>query len=127
MIWVTSASPPPARRWGQPSDPNRIPDFYERFADHPYRAMALNGWPIAVGLLAFAVLFAFFFPLLSDFWPHGEVARRYGVFDEERGFAHRGTFFADPDGIVRWGTVGEPGQARDFSGYHATLARLIGA
>ena len=24
----------------------------------------------------------FEFPLLADFWPHGEVARRYGVFDE---------------------------------------------
>lgn len=65
MIWVTSASPPPARRWGQPSDPNRTPDFYERSADHPYRAMALNGWPVAVGLLVIAVVFAFFFPLLG--------------------------------------------------------------
>lgn len=65
MIWVTSASPPPARRWGQPSDPNRAPEFYERSADHPYRAMALNGWPVAFGLLVFAVLFAFFFPLLG--------------------------------------------------------------
>jgi alkyl hydroperoxide reductase subunit AhpC len=29
---------------------------------------------------------------LADFWPHGEVARAYGVFNEERGFANRGTF-----------------------------------
>ena len=34
----------------------------------------------------------FQFGLLSDFWPHGEVARRYGVFDDDRGIAVRGTF-----------------------------------
>ncbi len=27
--------------------------------------------------------------LLSDFWPHGEVARKYGMFDEEAGFSKR--------------------------------------
>src|SRR5712691_2109654 len=35
------------------------------------------------------------FGLLSDFWPHGEVARSYGVFDEKAGFAQRGTFIID--------------------------------
>src|SRR5262249_35664635 len=35
------------------------------------------------------------FPLLADFWPHGEVAQAYGVFNEERGFANRGTFLID--------------------------------
>ena len=42
-----------------------------------------------------------FFPLLSDFWPHGEVARRYGVLDDEEGFALRGTFLVDRDGLAR--------------------------
>ncbi len=65
MTWVTSASPQPARRWDQPSPSGKVPDFYERSADHPYRAMALNGWPIALGLLVIAVIFAFFFPLLG--------------------------------------------------------------
>lgn len=65
MTGVTSASPQPSRRWVQPSASGRVPDFYERFADHPYRAMALNGWPIAVGLLVIVVVFAFFFPLLG--------------------------------------------------------------
>ena len=69
----------------------------------------------------------YFFPLLSDFWPHGQVARHYGVFDEGAGFAHRGTFFLDPDGVVRWALVNEPGARRDFSGFHATLASIIGA
>ena len=30
------------------------------------------------------------FPVLSDFWPHGAVAKSYGVFNEELGCADRG-------------------------------------
>ncbi|HSJ20302.1 MAG TPA: peroxiredoxin, partial [Nocardioidaceae bacterium] len=41
-------------------------------------------------------------PLLSDFWPHGEVAAAYGVLDTERGCPTRSTFVLDRDGIVRW-------------------------
>lgn len=39
------------------------------------------------------------FPVLSD--PSGEVARAYGVFDDERGFARRWTFFIEPGGTIR--------------------------
>ncbi len=42
----------------------------------------------------------FTFPILSDFWPHGEVARSYGVFNEQLGCANRGTFVIDRDGVV---------------------------
>jgi mycoredoxin-dependent peroxiredoxin len=42
------------------------------------------------------------FPLLSDFWPHGEVSRAYGVFDEERGVARRSSYVVDREGVVRW-------------------------
>ena len=53
------------------------------------------------------------FPLLSDFWPHGEVARSYGVFSEKTGFAIRGTFLVDTSGVLRWSVVNGPGEARD--------------
>ena len=33
--------------------------------------------------------------LLSDFWPHGEVAKLYNVFDEENGFAQRANIIVD--------------------------------
>lgn len=102
-----------------------IRDHLAKFQNEHVQTVAISCDPM-FSLRAWDDREAFFFPLLSDFWPHGEVARRYGVFDEQRGFAHRGTFFADPDGIVQWATVGEPGSARDFSGYHHTLARLIG-
>lgn len=73
-------------------------------------------------LRAYADRDGYFFPLLSDFWPHGEVARAYGVFDEAAGAARRGTFLIDPDGIIRWSLVTGIGERRDFSGYHAALA-----
>jgi peroxiredoxin (alkyl hydroperoxide reductase subunit C) len=66
----------------------------------------------------------YFFPLLSDFWPHGQVARDFGVFNEKAGAAVRGTFLIDRQGIVRWSLVNGIGQARDFSGYHEALAQL---
>lgn len=40
--------------------------------------------------------------LLSDFWPHGEVAQAYGIFREEDGVSQRAAFIVDEDGIVQW-------------------------
>ena len=40
-------------------------------------------------------------PLLSDFWPHGEVARRYGVLRKE-GYGERAIFVVDKEGIIRY-------------------------
>jgi peroxiredoxin len=64
------------------------------------------------------------FPLLSDFWPHGEVARAYGVFDENMGIATRGTFIIDLNGVVRWRVLNPVPQARDIAEYQKALAEL---
>lgn len=77
-------------------------------------------------LRAWADIEGHFFPLLSDFWPHGATASAYGVFSTERGTAGRGTFLIDKDGVVRWTLVNPPGLARDFSSYREALARLRG-
>lgn len=66
----------------------------------------------------------YFFPLLSDYWPHGGVAQAFGVFNEKAGAALRGTFLVDTEGVVRWSLVNEIGEGRDFSGYHAALKDL---
>ena len=66
----------------------------------------------------------FGFALLSDFWPHGSVAKSYGVFDENRGAATRGTFIIDKDGVVRWKVVNPIPQARDLAEYQKVLAGL---
>lgn len=44
----------------------------------------------------------FGFPLLTDHWPHGEIASAYGVFDSEVGCARRVTFLIDAEGVVQW-------------------------
>jgi len=43
--------------------------------------------------------------LLSDFWPHGAVAERYGIFRKEDGFSERAVVIIDGDGIVRFSKV----------------------
>ena len=47
------------------------------------------------------------YALASDFWPHGEAARAYGVFDETSGTPVRGTFLIDKQGIVVWSLVND--------------------
>ncbi|KND45013.1 MULTISPECIES: peroxiredoxin [Streptomyces] len=64
------------------------------------------------------------YPLLSDFWPHGEVSRAYGVFDADKGCAVRGTFIVDKEGIVRWSVVNALPDARDLNEYLAALDTL---
>jgi peroxiredoxin len=66
----------------------------------------------------------FQFPLLSDFWPHGAVAKAYGIFDADRGVAVRGTFVIDKQGVVRWKVVNPIPQARDIADYQKALAAL---
>ncbi|QWF83104.1 peroxiredoxin [Amycolatopsis sp. CA-230715] len=64
------------------------------------------------------------FPLLSDFWPHGEVAKSYGVFNEGAGLANRGTFLIDTTGVVRFAEVNQPGEARDQEAWKKAVAEL---
>ena len=64
------------------------------------------------------------FPVLSDFWPHGEVAKAYGVFNEEAGCAFRGSYIIDKEGILRWQVVNGMGDARNIADYKDALAAL---
>jgi mycoredoxin-dependent peroxiredoxin len=66
----------------------------------------------------------FGFRLLSDFWPHGDVSKLYGVFDENVGVSTRGTFIIDKSGTVRWKVVNPIPQARDIADYQKALAGL---
>jgi peroxiredoxin (alkyl hydroperoxide reductase subunit C) len=64
------------------------------------------------------------FPLLADFWPHGAVAQAYGVFNETTGFANRGTFLVDKDGIVRFAEMNQPGEGRDAEAWRSAIKAL---
>ncbi|WGD38552.1 peroxiredoxin [Lysinibacter sp. HNR] len=65
------------------------------------------------------------FDLLADFWPHGQVAKEYGVFLEEKGFANRATFIIDKNGVIQASFVTIPGEARDIQSYRDALAVLV--
>jgi mycoredoxin-dependent peroxiredoxin len=80
--------------------------------DHPF---TLKAWAQAQG---------YEFPLLADFWPHGEVAQAYGVFNEGAGFALRGTFLVDKSGTVQFAEVNGPGEARDQDSWKKAVAAL---
>jgi peroxiredoxin len=54
---------------------------------------------------AFAEARSLHFPLLADFQPKGEVARRYGVYREDDGTTERALFVIDAEGTIRWSYV----------------------
>ena len=64
------------------------------------------------------------FSVLADFWPHGQVAKDYGVFLEEHGISNRATFVIDKDGVLVAKFVTAPGQARSLDEYDRALATL---
>jgi len=80
--------------------------------DSPY---AQKAWANAEG---------FTFTQLADFWPHGAVARDYGVFNEEKGFAFRGTFLVDREGLIRFAEQNPPGEPRDQNLWRKAVSAL---
>lgn len=67
----------------------------------------------------------YFFPLLSDFWPHGEVARAFDVFDEERGCPRRSSYVVDKDGRVRWAVHNAMPEGRDLDEHLKQLTAVL--
>ncbi len=64
------------------------------------------------------------FSVLADFWPHGAVAKQYGVFLEEAGISNRATFVIDKNGNLAAKFITAPGQARNLDEYDKALASL---
>ena len=67
----------------------------------------------------------FQFPVLSDYWLHGEVTKAYGAFNEATGTANRFTFALDADGVIREVINTDAlGTAREFDSYLEALAKI---
>jgi len=64
----------------------------------------LTAWAKSLGGISY--------PLLSDFWPHGEVARCYGVLRHE-GYSERAIFVLDRQSIVRYIDIHDISQQPD--------------
>ena len=75
-------------------------------------------------LRAYAQAQGYAFDLLADFWPHGAVAQRYGVFDPVRGMAGRSTFLITAGGVVADLFSTPSGQARPLARYRQALELL---
>lgn len=98
-------------------------DDLSAFQNESVQLLAISCDPV-FSQRAFADHEGYKFPLLSDFWPHGAVSKTYGIFDEERGRANRGTFVIDKAGIVRWQVINGGGDARNVGDYKAAIAAL---
>ncbi|MBI3536995.1 MAG: redoxin domain-containing protein [Chloroflexi bacterium] len=64
------------------------------------------------------------YPLVADYWPHGAVAKMYGVFNEERGRSDRALFIVDTKGIIRWIKKFEPAATPDNAELIAELKKI---
>jgi peroxiredoxin len=98
-------------------------DVRRSVQDRGARLLALSCDPV-YSLRAFAETERLDFPLLSDFWPHGEVASAYGVLDEVRGCPRRSSFLVDADGIVHWSVHHEVSEPREVDAHLAALREL---
>ncbi|WP_329322730.1 MULTISPECIES: peroxiredoxin [unclassified Streptomyces] len=98
-------------------------DELPRFANDDVQLLAVSNDSIHT-LRVFAEQEGLDFPLLSDFWPHGNISRAYGVFDEDKGCAVRGTLIIDKAGVVRWTVVNGLPDARDLNEYVKALDTL---
>jgi mycoredoxin-dependent peroxiredoxin len=100
-----------------------VVDNLSTFVSDDVQILAVSCDPMFT-LRAFAEQEGLTFPLLSDFWPHGEVAGAYGVLNADRGCAERSTFIIDRHGVVRWLVHSRMADPRDLTEQAGVLARL---
>lgn len=98
-------------------------DHLGMFADRRVRLIGISVDSVW-SLRAWAAQEGYDFSILSDFWPHGDVAKAYGVFVEERGTSGRATFVIGQDRRIVAAFDSPSGQARDLSSYRDALAAL---
>lgn len=67
----------------------------------------------------------FRFMLLTDHWPHGALAERFGVFEKAKGCALRASFLLSAEGEVLWQTVQGLGKPRDVRGHLRVAEELL--
>jgi mycoredoxin-dependent peroxiredoxin len=62
--------------------------------------------------------------LLADFWPHGEVARRYDLFNEESGASKRAVFIIGEEGVARWRKIYPGGERPNLDAILQSLEQI---
>ncbi len=87
-----------------PNCSNQIPlynDYIEKFNDFDCQVFAISVDSIACHTAWAKSLGGLKFPLMSDYFPHGEVALKYGILNE-RGYAERTVFLIDKNGVIQF-------------------------
>ncbi|MDT4999814.1 MAG: mycoredoxin-dependent peroxiredoxin [Mycobacterium sp.] len=102
---------------------DEIKDNLSRYVNDDTVTLAISVGPPPTHKV-WATQSGFTFPVLSDFWPHGAVAKAYGVFNDHTGFANRGTFVVDRTGVIRFAEMKGPGEARNQALWTDALAAL---
>lgn len=100
-----------------------IRDNLGDFTSLDVRVLAISCDPM-FSLRAWADQDGYAFDLLSDFWPHGAVAKSYGTFAEGPGAAARGSYLIDAEGVLRWKVENALGEARDLADYRSAIENL---
>ncbi len=100
-----------------------IRDRLDEFLTFDTEVVAISCDPV-YALRAFADQDGLNFPLLSDFWPHGEVSRAYGVFDVETGSPRRSSYVVDKRGTLRWAVHKANPDRRDLDEHLRQLRSL---
>ena len=90
-----------------------VRDRLDAFLTFDTEVLAISTDPV-FSLRAFADSDGLNFPLLSDFWPHGEVAQAYDVFDSVRGAARRSSYVVDRQGTLSWSVHNAAADGRDL-------------
>ncbi len=75
---------------------------------------------------AFAKASNVHFPLLSDFEPKGEVAKKYGAYREHEGVCERALFVIDKEGKIAWSYLSPVGENPGADGVLEALENLTG-
>ena len=90
-----------------------IRDRLDEFMTFDTEVLGISCDPV-YSLRAFADAEGLNFPLLSDFWPHGEVSRDFEVFNEAKGAPYRSSYVIDRDGVLRWAVHNANADGRDL-------------
>jgi mycoredoxin-dependent peroxiredoxin len=101
-----------------------VRDRLDEFMTFDSEVLAISCDPL-YALRAFADADGLNFSLLSDFWPHGEVCRAYGVFDDRTGAARRSSYVIDKEGTLRWAVHNASAEARDLDEHLRQLTALV--
>ena len=96
----------------------------DEFLTFDTEVLAISCDPV-YSLRAFADAEGLNFPMLSDFWPHGEVARAFEVFDDVKGTPRRSSYVIDREGLVSWAVHNANPQWRDLDEHLAHLTAAL--